>query len=224
MRKSSPTSHEFYRGRHRFEHRYRDNTVYFITARCRGRYRAFESEKAKGVFWDRFEHYTRAHGFAPWVATLLDNHYHTLGYLREGKQLGQMMRTIHGSVAKLVNDLLPERRVPFWWDKRDSDYFDGCIRDDLQCRRAYRYTLAQSVRHRICNDWRRYPHTQVYLVLEQGLRRALELRAFLPHVPYQRYEKRRKPTPERPRVQIDWDLSTLPDFPDLEERPPGTGT
>lgn len=152
----------------------------------------------------------------PWVATLLDNHYHTLGYLREGKQLGQMMRKLHGSVAKLVNDLLPERRVPFWWDKRDSDYFDGCIRDDLQCRRAYRYTLTQSVRHGICNDWRRYPHTRVSLELERGLRRALELRAFLPHVPYKRYEKRMKPAPEPPGAQIDWDLSALPDFPDLE--------
>ena len=32
FRKSSYTSHEFYKGQHRSEHWYRDNTVYFITA------------------------------------------------------------------------------------------------------------------------------------------------------------------------------------------------
>ena len=41
-----------------------------------------------------------------------------------------------GTVAKLVNDLLPERHVPFWREARRNDYFDGCLRDELQCRRG----------------------------------------------------------------------------------------
>jgi hypothetical protein len=44
----------------------------------------------------------------------MNNHYHTLGYLKKGEQLGPMMREFHGSVAKLVNDVLPERHLPFW--------------------------------------------------------------------------------------------------------------
>ena len=43
----------------------------------------------------------------------MDNHYHTLGYLREGQRLPSMMQRIHGSVAKLVNDKLPVRRTSF---------------------------------------------------------------------------------------------------------------
>jgi hypothetical protein len=116
MRKSNPGEREFWEGRHRFEHWYRDNTVYFITARCRDRFPAFGTERAKEIFWDRFLHYTAQHGFVPWVTTLMDNHYHTLGYLRVGKELGEMMRKLHGSVAKLVNDTLPRRLVPFWRD------------------------------------------------------------------------------------------------------------
>src|SRR5690606_10309207 len=131
---------EWYNGKHRFEHWYVDNQVYFITSRCREGYLAFLSNYAKAIFWDRFEHYTAQHGFVPWVTTLIGNHYHTLGYLRNGRELGQMMRKIHGSVAKLVNDVLPERRRPFWRESSGKDYFDGCIRDELQCRRAYRYT------------------------------------------------------------------------------------
>jgi REP element-mobilizing transposase RayT len=187
FRVSTHFGREFTDGRHRFEHWYRDNTVYFITARCRDRYPAFDSEETKAVFWDRFDHWTRHYGFVPWVTTLLNNHYHTLGYLKVGENLGPMMQRFHGSVAKLVNDLLPERRTPFWKEKGRNDYFDGCIRDEKQCRKAYRYTLTQSTRHRLCSDHRKYPHTRARIELERGLRRALELRAFLDDVPYPRY-------------------------------------
>jgi len=117
----------------------------------------------------------------------MDNHYHTLGYLRDGKQLGMMMQRIHGSVAKLVNDLLPQRARPFWRSAGNQDYFDGCIRNEKQCRKAYRYTLTQSVRHGIVNDHAMYPHTRVRIDVDRGVKRALELGAFLEGVPYKRY-------------------------------------
>ena len=59
-----------------------------------------------------------------------------------------------------------------------------------KCRLAYRYTLTQSVRHGLCRDWREYNHTRVKVELEVGLRRALELQAFLEGVPYKRYQKK----------------------------------
>jgi hypothetical protein len=99
FRKSSHTNNEFWEGHHRFEHWYRDNTVYFITSKVRDGFRAFESEQAKAIFWDRFNCYAEQHGFAAWITTLLDNHYHTLGYFSDGSQLGEMMRKLHGSVA-----------------------------------------------------------------------------------------------------------------------------
>ena len=190
-RRTRHSTGPYYRGQRRFEHWYRDNQVYFISARCRDRFRAFASEEAKAVFWDRFDHYTAEAQFTPWVASLVDNHYHVLGYCKLGDNLGPMMRKLHGSVAKLVNDLLPQRRVPFWREVSGKGYFDGCIRDETQCRRAYRYTLTQSVRHGLCHDWREYPHTHVNVELEVGVRRALELRAFLVGVPYKRYERKK---------------------------------
>lgn len=214
IRKSSRTPGEYYRGRHRFEHWYVDNQVYFLTGRVRGRRRAFAREEAKIIFWDRFDHYTKEAGFVPWVTTLMDNHYHVLGYLRDGSRLPKMMQRIHGSVAKLVNDVLeasarpaparpaparpalagrapggtaPGRIVPFWRDTRGREYFDGCIRDEKQCRLAYRYTLKQSQRHGVCDDYRRYPHTRVVVELEAGVKRSHALGAFLEGVPYKRY-------------------------------------
>jgi len=172
------------------QHWYRDNQVYFITARCRDGYRAFASEQAKTVFWDRFEHYTDKHGFVPWVTSLIDNHYHTTGYLRRGDELGTMTRNLHGSVAKLVNDLLPERRVPFWRAGWHDDYFDGCLRDEKQGRLTYRYVLLQAVRHGIVRDWRDYPHTRVNVDMQPAIKRATELKAFLYGIRYKRYERR----------------------------------
>jgi REP element-mobilizing transposase RayT len=191
IRKSDPGSNERFDGKHRFEHWYRDNQVYFITARCRNKFPAFASDAAKAVFWDRFEHYSRQYEFVPWVTSLLDNHYHTLGYLRVGENLGPMMQRLHGSVAKLANDLLETRLAPFWYDRKHSDYMDGCIRNQTQCRRAYRYTQTQAVRHGIVKDWREYPHTHVEIDVERGVKRALELKAFLEGIPYQRYQKGR---------------------------------
>jgi REP element-mobilizing transposase RayT len=189
--KSEGARTEHYDGKHRFEHWYRDNTVYFITARCKNRFAALASEEAKSIFWDRFLFHTSAHGFEPWITSLLDNHYHTLGYLPRGNELGEMMRKIHGSVAKLVNDTLVVRLRPFWKDSSHKDYFDGCLRDGLQYVRAYRYMARQSERHGICADYRRYPHTRIVMPMEEGLRIATERNAFLESVPYKRYQRNR---------------------------------
>lgn len=191
IRKMSSSGLERFKADHRFEHWYLDNQVYFITARCRDKYPAFRSEQAKRVFFDRFLHYTQTYGFTPFVTSLMDNHYHTLGYLRIGDNLGTMMQKIHGSVAKLVNDLLPERRTEFWVDAGHQDYFDGCIRDEPQCRRAFRYTRTQCQRHGICADPKDYPHTRVNVEIERAVKRAHELKAFLEKVPYKRYDRRK---------------------------------
>ncbi|MFN3167634.1 MAG: transposase [Phycisphaeraceae bacterium] len=183
-----------YRGEHRLEHWYIDNQVYFITARCRDGYPAFDSDRAKRVFWDRFEHYAQRHGFTPWVTSLLNNHYHALGYLRVGKELGGMMQRLHGSVAKMVNDGLEAdglpRRARFWKQSANHDYFDGAIRSEKQARLAYRYTLRQGQRHGVVGPGDVYAHTKVGVALEPAIRRSLELGAFLEGVPYKRYAQR----------------------------------
>src|SRR5690349_10448718 len=103
FRKSETSSHEYFGGDHRFEHWYRDNQVYFITARVRDQKPAFESLEAQQVFWNQWLKYTKAFEYTPWVTSLLNNHYHDLGYNRYGENLPKMMQRIHGSIAKLVN-------------------------------------------------------------------------------------------------------------------------
>src|SRR5438874_4006250 len=95
FRKTSYTSHECWEGKHRFEHWYRDNTVYFITSKTRDGAPCFASERAKEIFWDRFDHYSTKYNFIPWVTTLLWNHYHTIGYLKSGENLGPFIQHLH---------------------------------------------------------------------------------------------------------------------------------
>jgi hypothetical protein len=193
FRTSSTSRSEYYDGFHRFEHWYRDNTVYFITARVRDRITAFQTEQAKAVFWDRFNHYTNEFGFTPWVTSLMDNHWHTEGYLRIGANLGPMIQRIHGSVAKLVNDLLPKRiESPFWFDAGRQGYFDGCLPNEKQGRLTYRYVLTLCRRHGVCDDPAVYVHTRVNVELERVIQRAVELNAFMEGVPYKRYQERRR--------------------------------
>ena len=188
FRKFSHSKNEHTDGNHRFEHWYRDNTVYFITSKTRAGFHAFESEEAKQIFWDRFNRWTARFTFTPWVTTLLDNHYHTVGYLQIGADLGAMIQRLHGSVSKLVNDALPKRHVPFWRDDGVKDYFDDCLRSDKQCRLAYRYTLLQAVRANLVQDWREHPHTRVNVDVDEGVRFALERDAFMDGVHYSRYD------------------------------------
>jgi len=155
--KSSRSRGEHFRGQHRFEHWCVDNQIYFITARCRDRVPALLLDEAKRIFLERFEHYTKKYDFIPWVTSVLDNHYHTLGYCTTGANLKEMMQRIHGSTAKLINDLneahgvdwsthaarpassgsRPGRLVPFWRDTKErvpilveSSVGDSCRGDD----------------------------------------------------------------------------------------------
>lgn len=196
--RSHPSTSECFQRKHRFEHWYRDNQVYLITARTRNGTPAFETEDAKSIFWERFTH-AALHGLDVWIVSLLVNHYHALGYLRVGIELKEMMRKLHGSVAKLVNDVLNVRLVPFWGDGENRDYFDGCLRDETQLTRSHRYVLRQSVRHGICTDPRDYPHTRIYKSLDESVTFAREHRALMYGIPYARYERHREHRNRRER-------------------------
>jgi hypothetical protein len=189
MRKSAATKNEFFDGQHRFEHWYRDNTVYFITTKVRDGFAAFATEQAKQIFWDRFHFYTQMHGFVPWVATIMNNHYHFEGYLCDGEQLGEMMRKLHGSVAWMVMKAIGVRHVPFWREAGKRNYFDGCLRDVLQAYRAFNYTRDQAVKARLVKHFSEYPHTRIYVDRDRAIARAAGLHAYLEDVPYARYEK-----------------------------------
>ena len=191
-RKSGGSRKEWYRGAHRFEHWYRDRTVYLVTSRVREGKHLFADDGACEIFWGKFLQYANAHGFEPWIASLLSNHYHFVGFLETGRELGEMMRRLHGSVAWLVCKGLDVRHKPFWRDDHHRDYFDGCLRDRNQLVRSYRYVQRQAVRAGLVKDFREHSNTRVYKPLEECLELASARDAYLPEVPYARYEDKNR--------------------------------
>jgi len=216
LRRTSANTRKTYQSQHRFEHWLRDNQVYFITARVRGRFPAFDTPQASSIFWNVFDRRTAEHGFTPWVTSLVVNHYHTLGYLKQGDQLPKMMKLIHGAVSKQINDLIearaqqdphyrtrvlnitnprradfsPRARIrPFWIDSNHHNYFDGCLRNRRQAEKTFRYIEYQCRRHGICHHPADYPDTRVHIDKPRALARADELQAYLYNVPYKRYQR-----------------------------------
>ncbi|HEX8342645.1 MAG TPA: transposase, partial [Tepidisphaeraceae bacterium] len=169
---------------------YRNNTVYFITSKVRDGLHHFREERAKQIFWDRFTHWSDKYGFEPWVVSLLSNHYHIIGCLPVGENLGHMMQRIHGSTSKLVNDTLPVRHLRFWRFEGKKDYFDGCLRDETQLRRTYRYVQRQAVRAGLVRRVEDYPHAHSHHAHRSS--RAGEGPACLP--PHRLLRTLRKPT------------------------------
>ena len=167
--------------RRRVEHWHIDNQIYFITARCRDRLPAFEAEDAKLIFWRQLEIKAAEHGLTLIIASLLNNHYHLLGYLKEGDQLTPLMRGLHGSVARYVNQVTPpEKQVkPLFREATGKQYFDGAIRSPKQFDRTFRYIERQGVRHGLCERGEIYRHTRVYVDKERAIKRALQINAFL---------------------------------------------
>lgn len=189
FRKSSATvTSHVWKGQHRFEHWYRDNTIYLITSKARDGRHVFQSDRAKEVFWDRFTYWTSKYDFCPYVTSLLSNHYHVIGYLPVGENPGPLMQKFHGSVAKLVNDTLDERHLPFWRFAGNQDYYDGCLRNPKQVRNTYRYVLNQGVRAGLARRPEDYAHTHVNASLEEVLAFGAEKNVYLDDVPYARYD------------------------------------
>jgi REP element-mobilizing transposase RayT len=155
----------------------------------RNKHLAVRSEKAKEIFWDRFWFYVKKYNLYVWIVTLMDNHYHVIVHVQDKEVMPEFMQRLHGSVAKLVNDVLPERHLPFWRTKGSRDYYDGCLRNEKQVRRAYKYTLKQAVRAGVVRDWRKYNHTKVLIHLGRGIKRAHELKSIPIEVPYERYRR-----------------------------------
>jgi hypothetical protein len=80
--KTSEATREFYKGRHRFEHWFRDNQIYFITARCRGKFNGFASDEAKHIFWSYLEKLANEHDFALIIALELKAFLSNVPYAR----------------------------------------------------------------------------------------------------------------------------------------------
>ena len=145
LRKSGPTRREYWEDKHKFEHWYRDNTVYFVTARCRDKHPCFASPEACAIFWDRFTHYTTQHHFEPWVTTLMNNHYHIqhldvkpenlllVGGRVKVADFG-LVKDLHDAAASMMGGLTPIYAPPEVFEDQDAmkEWVGGAVQAGIR--------------------------------------------------------------------------------------------
>jgi len=127
---------------HHPPHIYRDNMIYFITARTVDQKSYFGTDAKKKLFClclkaglQRFEIDLYA-----WV--LLDNHYHLLLKISSGEDLSEFINFVNGKSSFELNKLENQQGRKIWYQ-----YWDHCIRDELDFWKHFNYIHHNPVKH-----------------------------------------------------------------------------
>jgi REP element-mobilizing transposase RayT len=86
-------------------HIYKDDTIYFITARTVEKEKLFDIEKKKKIFYRTLKNVLERYNYLLYAWTILDNHYHLLMKIAEGENLKFFVKDLHALSAKRLNEL-----------------------------------------------------------------------------------------------------------------------
>jgi len=132
---------------HHPPHIFRDDTIYFITARTVDQKLYFDTDSKKKLFClclkaglQKFE----IHLYA-WV--LLNNHYHLLFKIPAGENLSKFINFINGKSSFELNKLENRQGRKTWYQ-----YFDHCIRDEADFWKHFNYIHQNPVKHGFCKN------------------------------------------------------------------------
>ena len=127
---------------HRPPHYYFDQKIYFITARTINKEKFFNTKEKKNILkkiikeaGDKFQI-----TFYAWI--ILDNHYHLLLNISQGKLLSAFMKAINGKSAFLLNKIDKTEKRKIWFN-----YWDRCIRNEKDFWIRFNYIHHNSIKH-----------------------------------------------------------------------------
>ncbi len=123
-------------------HIYQDETIYFITARTKGRVSIFNTPKKCNLFFGVFERSLKRFDFGMIGWVLNPDHYHILIEVSDGRMLGRFVQNLHSNLARLINnlDMLEGRQI--WYQ-----YWDRCIRSEKDLYTRLNYIHHNPVKH-----------------------------------------------------------------------------
>ena len=128
-------------------HIYKNETIYFISSRTINKDRFFEKNFEKDILWlvlrkaiNKFKI-----GLFAWV--LLDNHYHLLFKIQDGKNLLRFIHFINGKSSFLLNQAEMRRGRKIW-----CQYWDKCIRDEVDFWKHFNYIHHNPIKHSLVKN------------------------------------------------------------------------
>ncbi|MBU0597737.1 transposase [Patescibacteria group bacterium] len=133
-------------------HIYLDNTIYFITARTRDKWKYFNTDRRKLLINNILKSVIKQYDLQLYAWVILANHYHLLIKIKSNNQLIRFIKSFHGQSAISLNkiDKIPGRKI---W----VNYWDHCIRDEKDFWRHFNYIHHNPVKHKcvtLINDYK----------------------------------------------------------------------
>lgn len=155
FKKSAPNPHHP-------PHIYADDTFYFVTAATLDRARLFAHPRYKLHLQDEILELAPDYGLELKAWVILDNHYHLLFHLAEGRKLFRFFQRLHAKTATTFNewDQQPGRQV--WWN-----YWDWCIRNERDYWTHINYIHYNPIKHGYVQTLREWPYSSLHGYLEE---------------------------------------------------------
>ena len=128
---------------HRPPHYYFDDKIYFLTARNINKTRFFDDEEKKYILKNIIKEAADVLEIKIYAWIILDNHYHLLIYVSNGKNLPVFIKNINGKSSFLLNKIenLKDRKI---W----SNYWDTCIRNEKDFWMRFNYIHQNCIKHK----------------------------------------------------------------------------
>ena len=138
-----------------------DHTTYFITGATKFKRHLLKQKDIKYALIEDFHTYFRQYHWELHHWVILDNHYHLLGKSSQGKDLPQMIRSIHSRNAKIIIQATGCEK-PVWWN-----YWDYCPRKEVEYYVRLNYLLNNPVKHGYVTNLKDYPFSSYFKILEE---------------------------------------------------------
>ena len=144
-----------------------DNTLYFITGAIKFKRNLLQQDELKYALIDDFHTYFAKYNWELHHRVVLDNHYHLLGKSYRGKNLPQIIRSVHSRMAKKIAQTTNCQK-PVWWN-----YWDYCPRDEADYYVRLNYLLNNPVKHGYVTNLNDYPFSSFHQTLNREGRETL---------------------------------------------------
>ena len=144
-----------------------DNTPYFITGAIKFKRNLLKQTDLKYALTDDFYTYFKRYNWELHHWVILDNHYHLIGKSALGKDLPQIIRSIHSRMAKKIFQATACQK-PVWWN-----YWDYCPRNETDYYVRLNYLFNNPIKHRYVSNLNDYPFSSFHQTLEQEGREVL---------------------------------------------------
>lgn len=129
------------------------NQCYHVASTTRDRVPVFSDPGCASLVVDAVQFVRRERAYVL-AYVVMPEHFHALFVPRDGTSISQVMQSIKGYTARLVNEKLA-RRGPLW----QRSFYDRMIRDERQLLETVDYVHMNPVLAGLVEDPRAYPYS-----------------------------------------------------------------